>query len=81
MSSSKQAPWNPSCVLCVNFNKSLPHRFFQAEEERQRKQLLFEGVGVADLGQSEDWATFPSTSRPQGYYKYFLVEFDHPRPV
>ncbi len=36
------------------------------EEERQRKLLLFEGGGVADLGQVEDWGSTPSTSRPPG---------------
>ncbi len=42
------------------------------EEDRQRKLLLFEGGGVADLGQVEDWGSTASTSRPPG--SYFSIE-------
>ena len=47
------------------------------EEDRQRKLLLFEGGGVADLGQVEDWGSTPSTSRPPGLDFYLNVKFSN----
>jgi len=40
----------------------------QQEEERQRKLLLFEGGGIADLGQVEDWGVATSSNQPQGFF-------------